>query len=1061
MTVLNLQRCRALWYGGQRLTALYYGGTKLWPPPVYATVALGIAGVADGARFMVEQPGGYHFVYTRQGAAARFDHWIAITPTALAWEAKIEAERTAYAGLPTTGVRLSALQALRWGGRLVPNLNGAAEPTLNMVDPFFPRDEDANATPARTNPSPATDPLGNAQAARVTFDAVTQALLAINRTDNTSWTDSLVLTLSVRARLESGAGDLGIGSTSRTSGAYQAVTLTSSWQAIAASVGAYSNTAAAYQIGIIPAASGVTTPLVTDLYGLQVYGDTGPIVLPSLAAEKAAYDAQHARAVVARPGSIPIDSDGAIRPDASSYSNIVVPLGRRTFSSYTIVCSGDFAKADYGGSYAMLAAFARQPDSPATNTYMNRGAIGMDTNLGRYGRLYSQPAYSINAARCPTQLLGQGWVRLAVRVTRVAGDDCLVEPFINGVPCYVDPAVVPASVVESLMVGGYDASLKRRQSGLGRISSPDGYRDAVIDDRAWTDSEISADYLAFKAHVCPDQKKQLIIWCGDSRLEFADSPAWDTGDSALVRPGSHFMLDAKGGSFFGAGGTITSDPDAYDAAPRQTLRRRMMALGAAHYDRVHVFWNYGTNDIGGTGRAMSNLSNPFGSAAAGAAAIDAMIQADKASVPEALRHKVRLWLCTIEPRGDWLASNPAREAIRLTENTDRRTRFAVRGYDGCVDLAAWVPPGHASFEAAASDALANGGNGVFQLDGIHYATPGGAAAADDNHIPWVVAQLNDLLAVPQIQLSALTVNENVALGTPVGALSVVNGTGTYTFTITSDPENKFALSGGNLVTDGALDFEADASHAVTIEADNGVDAPISRTFTITVQNLDDTAPTITSAATVNVNENATLVHSLTASEAVTWSIVGGADQAQFELSGSTLRWTSNGTRDFEAPVDADSNNAYIVQVRATDGAGNITNQTITVTVVNIDDVAPTITSSASVSVAENVTLAHSLTANETVTWSIAGGADQAQFEINAATLRWSLNGTRDFEIPADADSNNAYVVQVRATDGAGNQTNQTITVTVTDAAESGTSQIEWGTGNALEWGSGNDLTWGT
>ena len=42
-------------------------------------------------------------------------------------------------------------------------------------------------------------------------------------------------------------------------------------------------------------------------------------------------------------------------------------------------------------------------------------------------------------------------------------------------------------------------------------------------------------------------------------------------------------------------------------------------------------------------------------------------------------------------------------------------------------------------------------------------------------------------------------------------------------------------------------------------------------------------------------------------------------------------------------------------------------------------------SSASVSVDENTELAHTLTANESVTWSIVGGADQAQFEIATAT----------------------------------------------------------------------------
>lgn len=101
-----------------------------------------------------------------------------------------------------------------------------------------------------------------------------------------------------------------------------------------------------------------------------------------------------------------------------------------------------------------------------------------------------------------------------------------------------------------------------------------------------------------------------------------------------------------------------------------------------------------------------------------------------------------------------------------------------------------------------------------------------------------------------------------------------------------------------------------------------------------------------------------------------------------------------------------------------------------------DIIAPTITSSNTASVAENVTLAKSLTADEPVTWSTIGGADQARFEISGSTLRWLSNGTKNFEAPDDADTNNTYIVDVRATDTALNTTDQTITVTVTDVVES-------------------------
>lgn len=96
--------------------------------------------------------------------------------------------------------------------------------------------------------------------------------------------------------------------------------------------------------------------------------------------------------------------------------------------------------------------------------------------------------------------------------------------------------------------------------------------------------------------------------------------------------------------------------------------------------------------------------------------------------------------------------------------------------------------------------------------------------------------------------------------------------------------------------------------------------------------MPPSTPAISSASSVSVDENETLAHSLTASSFVTWSIVGGADQAQFEISGSTLRWVADGVQDYEAPLDADTNNVYLVTVRATTLWFSTVDQAISVTV---------------------------------------------------------------------------------------------------------------------------------
>ena len=117
--------------------------------------------------------------------------------------------------------------------------------------------------------------------------------------------------------------------------------------------------------------------------------------------------------------------------------------------------------------------------------------------------------------------------------------------------------------------------------------------------------------------------------------------------------------------------------------------------------------------------------------------------------------------------------------------------------------------------------------------------------------------------------------------------------------------------------------------------------------------LDAAGPVITgpsggagaSTSTKSIAENTTAVHTFTADVAVTWSKNGGADAARFNIDSSTGALTFAAAPDYENPVDADTNNTYVVVVRATATSGGATaDQTCTVTVTNATEVplAPTI-----------------------------------------------------------------------------------------------------------------------
>ena len=90
---------------------------------------------------------------------------------------------------------------------------------------------------------------------------------------------------------------------------------------------------------------------------------------------------------------------------------------------------------------------------------------------------------------------------------------------------------------------------------------------------------------------------------------------------------------------------------------------------------------------------------------------------------------------------------------------------------------------------------------------------------------------------------------------------------------------------------------------------------------------------------------------------------------------------------------------------------------------------------ASINAEENQTIVTTIEAEDpngdTVTFSLSGGADMAQFEINTITGELKFLEVKDFEHPIDANRDNIYEVRVTASDGL-LEDNQTVFVHVTD-----------------------------
>ncbi|MEA5163216.1 DUF4082 domain-containing protein [Cereibacter johrii] len=102
----------------------------------------------------------------------------------------------------------------------------------------------------------------------------------------------------------------------------------------------------------------------------------------------------------------------------------------------------------------------------------------------------------------------------------------------------------------------------------------------------------------------------------------------------------------------------------------------------------------------------------------------------------------------------------------------------------------------------------------------------------------------------------------------------------------------------------------------------------------------NSAPTFTSAATVSAPENQTVAVDLSAADAdgdsFVFAIAGGADASKFAIDPNTGLLTFLTAPDYEAPTDADGNNAYQVTVSVSDGMSPATSQGLTV---NVTDAA--------------------------------------------------------------------------------------------------------------------------
>jgi Ca2+-binding RTX toxin-like protein len=280
------------------------------------------------------------------------------------------------------------------------------------------------------------------------------------------------------------------------------------------------------------------------------------------------------------------------------------------------------------------------------------------------------------------------------------------------------------------------------------------------------------------------------------------------------------------------------------------------------------------------------------------------------------------------------------------------------------------------------------------------------------------------------------------------------------FTITGGADAALFMFGPNpgeliFTYEGTPDFEApgdadgDNVYDVVVTASTSRSSD-SQTFAITVTNRNE-GIFITSdggdiGASVSVNEGDRHVTTVVAEDpdgiAPTYSIVGGLDSAAFSIDPTTGVLSFIDSPDFEPPMNGGAKTSYEVIVSASDGEFT-SRQTIQVGIKNVNEsVAFTYGGggdTAAMTVGENTGKLGIVTARDvdgdSLTYSIAGGADAALFDIEPGSGSLRFRQRPDFEAPGDSGGNNVYEVVLTVTDGAFSDS-LTLSVTVQDLDES-------------------------
>ena len=280
----------------------------------------------------------------------------------------------------------------------------------------------------------------------------------------------------------------------------------------------------------------------------------------------------------------------------------------------------------------------------------------------------------------------------------------------------------------------------------------------------------------------------------------------------------------------------------------------------------------------------------------------------------------------------------------------------------------------------------------------------------------------------------LTPNFVTSIDDGLTALGSISSNESVTWSIIGDGVQIVTVNGNNanVSTTSSANYQVKSSYSFTV---TGTDSAgnSATTDTITINVRDITPPVLTSNFEVSINDGDTNLGSISANEPVTWSITG------VDVAINTVD-NQNATVNLTSPANYQTKSSYSFTVSASDDAGNIaTTQNISVNV--IDSTFPNVTTNIVDSINDGLYSLGSVTASETVTWSIndldntgitidqdgnitlsneanSHVASSHRFTVSAQDLTGNTTTTDEFNVPVN-DITNPTVINITSSNDSG------------------------------------------